>query len=80
MTPLTLQCKEVVELVTELFGNALAPEVRARLEQHLLVCPPCTAHIRQVKSTIQLTRGLHDSTNAVIAPELLAKLRSMRSP
>jgi anti-sigma factor RsiW len=47
-----LECKEVVELVTEFLGSALAPVDRARLEQHLLVCPPCTLHVAQVKATI----------------------------
>lgn len=55
-----LTCKEVVELVTELLGDALAPEDRVRLEQHLLVCPPCTLHVGQVRSTIALVGDLRD--------------------
>lgn len=55
-----LTCKEVVELVTELLGDALRPEDRARLEQHLLVCPPCTLHVRQVGATIALTGALRE--------------------
>ena len=50
--PASLECKEVVELVTEFLGATMAPEERARLEQHLLVCPPCTLHVAQVRSTI----------------------------
>jgi anti-sigma factor RsiW len=51
--PASLECKEVVELVTEFLGAAMAPEERARLEQHLLVCPPCTLHVAQVRATIE---------------------------
>ncbi|HEX3770862.1 MAG TPA: zf-HC2 domain-containing protein [Polyangiaceae bacterium] len=50
--PATLVCKEVVELVTEYLDQAMSPEERARIEQHLLVCPPCTLHVAQVRATI----------------------------
>lgn len=48
----TLTCKEVVELVTEFLADSMSPEERVRLEQHLLVCPPCTLHVGQVRATI----------------------------
>ena len=57
-----LVCVEVVELVTEYLSRAMPPEERARLEQHLLVCPPCTAYLEQVKTTRQLARGLGQDT------------------
>ena len=50
--PEHLVCREVVELVSDFLGSAMAPDDHARLEQHLLVCPPCTAHVDQVRSTI----------------------------
>jgi anti-sigma factor RsiW len=53
-----LMCKEVVELVTEYLSHAMSPEDRVRMEQHLLACPPCTAHLAQVRTTLELTRGL----------------------
>jgi hypothetical protein len=53
-----LVCIEVVELVTDYLGRAMVPEERARLEQHLLVCPPCTAYLEQVKATRKFARGL----------------------
>ena len=53
-----LVCVEVVELVTDYLSRAMRPEERARLEQHLLVCPPCTAYLEQVKATQKLARGL----------------------
>ena len=53
-----LVCKEVVELITEYLGHAMAPEDRARMEQHLLACPPCTAHLAQMRTTVELAREL----------------------
>ncbi|HSR98936.1 MAG TPA: zf-HC2 domain-containing protein [Kofleriaceae bacterium] len=58
--PTALTCREVVELVTELLGGALAPVDRVRLEQHLLVCPPCTLHVGQMQATIALTADLRE--------------------
>ena len=70
----TLTCKEVVELVTELLDDTLEPEDRVRLEQHLLVCPPCAAHIGQVRSTIALTAGLRSDAIPVEAGPVLVDL------
>jgi anti-sigma factor RsiW len=50
--PEALVCKEVVEMVSEYLDGAMSPADRARLEQHLLVCPPCTSHVGQVRATI----------------------------
>jgi hypothetical protein len=66
-----LTCQEVVELVTELSSGALSPEDRARLEQHLLVCPPCTLYVGQVRATIEMVGGLRAGTPA---PETSAAL------
>ena len=56
--PIDLTCQEVVELVTELFDDSMPPQDRARIEQHLLVCPPCTLHVRQIEDVRGLAREL----------------------
>ena len=53
--PIRLQCREVVEHVSDLLGGDLEPEDLVRLEQHLLVCPPCTIHVERMRETIALT-------------------------
>jgi anti-sigma factor RsiW len=66
--PIRLQCREVVEHISDLLGGDLPAEDLVRLEQHLLVCPPCTLHVQQVRDTIALvaeTRG----PEASVAPE-----------
>ncbi len=54
----TLTCQEFVELVTDFLSGDIPPEDRALLEQHLLVCPPCTLHLAQMKTTIEVTGHL----------------------
>ena len=57
-TPNGLACQEVVELVTDYLEDALLPEKRAQLEEHLAGCDGCTNYIEQVRLTIGLLRGL----------------------
>ena len=53
-----LVCREVVELVTEYLGGTLAAPDRQRFEQHLGTCPPCTAYLAQVRTTLELAAEL----------------------
>jgi hypothetical protein len=71
-----LTCKEVVELVTEFLEGGMAPEERVRLEQHLLVCPPCTLHIGQVRATIGLSALVRtDAAPGEVNQELIDRFR-----
>jgi anti-sigma factor RsiW len=53
-----LMCKEVVELVSEYLGNTLNAANRVRFEKHLLTCPPCTAYLAQMRTTLAIAGGL----------------------
>lgn len=64
-SPFELTCQEIVELATEYLEHGLEPEPRARFEQHLLTCPPCTAYLDQMRGLIALAGSL----DAVRAPE-----------
>jgi anti-sigma factor RsiW len=50
-----LTCHEVVELITDYLEEALPPEDRRRVEQHLATCDGCTAYLEQMRETIRLT-------------------------
>ena len=49
-----LTCQELVELVTDYLEGALDQRDRARFEEHVMTCPPCHAHIDQMRSTIDV--------------------------
>jgi anti-sigma factor RsiW len=53
-----LMCKDVVELVNEYLGNTLDAANRVRFEKHLLTCPPCTAYLAQMRTTLAIVGGL----------------------
>ena len=62
MTTKHLTCKEFVERTSDFLGggDALTPQERIELEQHLLVCPPCTIHLGQMRATIATTALLRE--------------------
>lgn len=47
-------CQELVEMTTDFLEGGQTPRERAFLEQHLLVCEPCLAHLHQLRATIAL--------------------------
>ncbi len=55
---LELVCREVVELVTEYLGGTLPAQDRTRFDAHLATCPPCTAYLAQVRTTLELSAEL----------------------
>lgn len=56
-----LVCQEVVELVTAYLGGTLPPQERERFDQHLATCPPCTAYLAQVRTTLELSAELRSA-------------------
>jgi anti-sigma factor RsiW len=75
-----LKCQDVVELVTEYLSHALPAERAARLEQHLFACPPCAAHVRQVKTVIALSGSLHEEAPPGGETKLLEAFRRWKKP
>ncbi len=71
MPPAKMNCKTLVELVTEYLEGALPDEERARLEAHLSRCEGCTAYLEQLRTTIRLSGMLteeqipHDAREAL---------------
>jgi hypothetical protein len=51
-----VRCVELVELVTDWMEGELDESARAHVEEHVVVCPPCGAYIRQLRQAIELTR------------------------
>jgi anti-sigma factor RsiW len=47
-----LSCRELVELVTDYFEDALSPAERARFEAHVAACGGCTRYVEQLRATI----------------------------
>ena len=57
-----LVCRELVELVSDYLNHTLAATDRARFEEHLLTCPPCTSYLAQMRATLELAGELDRPT------------------
>jgi len=75
-----LSCQQVVELVTDYLENALLPEMRKRLEEHVAGCPGCENYLKQMQLTIDM---LHRIARAPVFPatkqELLQLFRDWKN-
>jgi predicted anti-sigma-YlaC factor YlaD len=53
-----LQCRQVVELLTDYLEDVLPAPQRVVLEQHLLFCEGCEHYLTQLRTSIDLTGKL----------------------
>ncbi len=75
-----LVCREVVELLTDYLEGALSPRDHERLEGHLAACPPCTAYLAQIRSTISLAGHVApDDLSAEALDDLIEVYRRWQS-
>ena len=61
-----INCKELVELVTEYLEGTLPPSERERFEAHLSKCSGCTNYLQQMRQTVHTLGCLTEET---IAPQ-----------
>jgi len=66
-----VRCREVVEVLTDYLDGALPSDQREALEQHLLACAGCAAHLEQLRTTVNLTGTL---TEDDVPPEIMQRL------
>jgi anti-sigma factor RsiW len=70
-----LPCRELVELVTDYFEDALPPAERARFDAHLAECPGCAEYVAQMRATLALTRA---TAELEARPEVAELMRAFR--
>ena len=74
-----LSCQQVMELITDYLENALLPEMRKLLEEHVAECPDCENYFEQMQLTIDM---LHQVARESVFPatkqELLQLFRDWK--
>jgi hypothetical protein len=78
-SPNDIPCRDIVELVTEYFERTLSPEERARVEQHLVICPPCVRYLDQMRETSRLLGTAHPPASPEEKKKLLSIFREWKS-
>lgn len=76
---LSIDCRGVVELVTDYLEGGLPPELTAEVEAHLALCEGCQVYLEQMRRTIdELGRVPVDSLSPEAQQELLETFRNFR--
>jgi anti-sigma factor RsiW len=73
MTPKSLTCQAVIELLLEYLEESLTPEVLEAFERHLEGCPACVAYLNTYKKTRELTG---EASRVPMPDEMKARLRA----
>ena len=77
---LTVNCQEIVELVTDYLEGALDPEMTAEVEAHLQLCDGCDIYVEQMRATIRALGTVPVETLSETAhAELLRAFRDLRT-
>jgi anti-sigma factor RsiW len=75
-----MNCRTLVELVTEYLEGVLPADEVAAIEGHLADCEACTTFLEQMRTTIRVTGSLHEDRIPVEVREpLLQAFRSWSS-
>jgi anti-sigma factor RsiW len=75
-----MNCRQVVELMTDYLEGALSAVERARFEDHIAGCDGCRAYLAQLRTARTIVGQLADEpVPAAVERELLEAFRSWRS-
>jgi predicted anti-sigma-YlaC factor YlaD len=66
-----VECRQVVEVLTDFLEGGMPPAERVRLEQHLAMCEGCMNYLEQLQGTIRLVGRLDRET---VPPTTVAEL------
>jgi hypothetical protein len=71
-----LDCKDVVEVVTDYLEGTMAPADRRSFDQHLAVCEGCQDYLEQLRTVIRVVG--RPTVDAVPAATMAGLLRAFR--
>lgn len=76
---LSIDCRGVVELVTDYLEGGLPPQLTAEVEAHLALCDGCQKYLEQMRRTIdELGRVPVETLSPEAQQELVATFRTFR--
>jgi len=75
-----MNCRQVVELMTDYLEGALSAVERARFEDHIAGCDGCRAYLAQLQTALKMGKLADEPMPAAVERDLLEAFRSWRSP
>ena len=81
MSDKPLQCRQVVELVTEYLDGGLEVDERLAFERHVAICPPCRGFLSQLRLITRTAQGFReDEVPEPLRERLLEAFRDWARP
>ena len=74
----SMDCNELVELVTAYLDGSLDPDTRARFDLHLLECDGCENYLQQFRATITTLNNVGDALDLAFRDKLMNAFRDWR--
>ncbi|MFV1365852.1 zf-HC2 domain-containing protein [Mycolicibacterium elephantis] len=74
----SMDCNELVELVTAYLDGSLDPDTRARFDLHLLECDGCENYLQQFRATITTLNNVGDALDPAFRDKLMNAFRDWR--
>ena len=74
----SMDCNELVELVTAYLDGALDLDTRARLDIHLTECEGCENYLQQLRATVDTLGKVRDELDPALRDRLLTAFRDWR--
>ena len=71
-----LECREVVEVVTDYLEGAMPPGERLRFDHHLALCEGCQTYLEQIRTVIRVAG--RPAVDAVPPETMAGLLRAFR--
>jgi anti-sigma factor RsiW len=68
---MSIECRQVVELITDYLEGALDDAAQAEVEAHLALCPACAEYLTQMRTTLQLLGRVSLDTLSPVAMDRL---------
>lgn len=79
-----MTCKQLADFLDDYIGGVLPPEYRARVDEHLAVCPDCRHYLDSYRRAVALGKAafaVPDSPVPDSVPDqLLAAIKAARPP
>jgi anti-sigma factor RsiW len=74
----SMDCNELVELVTAYIDGSLDLDARARFDMHLVECDGCENYLQQFRATITTLGNVQDELDPAFREKLLKAFRNWR--
>ena len=73
-----MNCREMTDFLSAYLSGDMAPDEKARFEEHLRFCPPCVQYLDGFKQAIEVGRKCCEKEKAPVPEDLIQAILDSR--